>query len=104
MNYQDYIASRERRSEEFRRLRQENAPLVRFQIALVAARLRAGLTQAQLADRLGVPQSSVSRWEHGTNIPTVEALQKISEVLGVNFRIGKDGLDVEDPRTNAVTA
>lgn len=36
-----------------------------FQLALITARKDAGLTQAELADRLNKPQSFVSKYEAG---------------------------------------
>lgn len=39
---------------------------------ILEARRRAGLTQAALADRLGVPQSTVGRWETGRIAPSFE--------------------------------
>lgn len=39
---------------------------------LRSARGKTGLTQASLALRLGVSQSTVSFWENGTEMPTVE--------------------------------
>ena len=97
MNYQEYIRNRERRSEEFRRQRESQSPLVQFQIALIEARLRADLTQAELAEHLGVPQSSISRWENGLNMPTVETLTKLARVLGVQFHIDEDSIRIEEP-------
>lgn len=41
------------------------------------ARLRAGLTQAELARRLGRPQSQVARWERGSVRPSFETLRRI---------------------------
>ncbi len=40
--------------------------------ALRRARLRHGLTQAQLAARVGVSQGTISFWENGVQTPTVE--------------------------------
>lgn len=47
-------------------------------------RERAGLSQAELARRAGVPQPSISRYETGT-APTVrlEHLARLAAVLGV---------------------
>ena len=39
---------------------------------ILEARRRAGLTQAGLADRLGVPQSTIARWEAGRIAPSFE--------------------------------
>lgn len=47
------------------------------------ARLRMdrGLTQSQLAERIGCPQSSVSRWEQTGKVPGTRYLIKIADVL-----------------------
>ena len=39
------------------------------------ARLRAGLTQAELGDRLGKAQSEIARWEGGAVTPSLETLR-----------------------------
>mgnify|MGYP006921334091 CR=1 FL=1 len=51
------------------------------------ARLRelreaAGLSQAEVAARLGKPQSSWSSWELGTTAPSIEKLDDVAMVLG----------------------
>ncbi|HOJ75383.1 MAG TPA: helix-turn-helix transcriptional regulator [Phycisphaerae bacterium] len=45
---------------------------------IAAARKRAGLTQQQLAARLRVPQSQVSRIERNPEATTVRTLKKIA--------------------------
>lgn len=49
------------------------------------ARKRAGLTQAQLAERLGCSQSEVGRWERGAARPTYERLQEIVAACGLHL-------------------
>jgi transcriptional regulator with XRE-family HTH domain len=48
---------------------------------LKRARERARLTSTALADRLGVSQSAVSRWEHGYNRPTLAMAQRLDAIL-----------------------
>jgi transcriptional regulator with XRE-family HTH domain len=40
------------------------------------ARLRAGLTQAELGERIGQPQSVIARWERGAVTPSFETLRE----------------------------
>lgn len=56
-----------------------------FQIA--EARHRAGLTQAQLADRLHTKQSVVARWESGRARPSTRTLERIAAATGHRARI-----------------
>lgn len=46
------------------------------------ARRLGGLTQAELARRLGTTQSAVSNWERGVDIPRVDTLARILEACG----------------------
>ena len=45
------------------------------------ARKAAGLTQRQLADRLGVSNTSISNWEKGLSRPDADMIQKLCSVL-----------------------
>ena len=46
-------------------------------------RRRLSLTQKEFADRLGVRQATVSRWESAGDIPEPRALEKIADLGGV---------------------
>ena len=49
------------------------------------------LTQEQLAEKLGVSQKSVSRWETGKNMPDMSLLQGLSSELGITVSELLDG-------------
>jgi transcriptional regulator with XRE-family HTH domain len=51
------------------------------------ARLKAGLTQTELADRLGRERAQVARWEIGGQEPSFENLQSVVEACGFSLRI-----------------
>lgn len=46
-------------------------------------RRRKGLTQEELAERIGTHQPTVQRWEAGLRFPRGHFLQRLAEVLGV---------------------
>jgi len=46
-------------------------------------RKEAGLSQQELADRIGTTQVTLSGWENGHHVPRANHLQALSEVLGV---------------------
>ena len=43
------------------------------------------MTQAQMADVLGLRQASVNKYEHGIATPTVENLRKYADYFGVSM-------------------
>jgi ribosome-binding protein aMBF1 (putative translation factor) len=53
--------------------------------SLVAFRLRAGLSQQQLAERMGTKQPSVARWERDPSSMLVGTMRRLAEVLGVDL-------------------
>ncbi len=57
----------------------------KFNELLKSARLKAGLTQAQLAEKIGVPKSTYCNWEQGTREPNVLKLKQIARALGVTM-------------------
>lgn len=49
-----------------------------------ALREKAGLSQVELADRTGLPQSHISRLENGKHSPSRYTLEKLAEAMGVD--------------------
>ena len=60
-----------------------------FEIAaeLLRARLRAGLSQAELAARMGTGQSTVARLESGQSLPSAKTLLRFAEATGSRLRL-----------------
>lgn len=54
---------------------------------IIKKRTEKGLTQKELARRIGTKQSAISRLESGTYNPTLSFLQKVSETLGARLKI-----------------
>jgi transcriptional regulator with XRE-family HTH domain len=54
---------------------------------LIEARTRAGLTQAQVAERMGTSQSTIARLESGTAKPSIATLKRYAHATGARVRI-----------------
>ena len=48
-------------------------------------RFKAGLTQEQLANRLGVSAQTVSKWENFVTMPDISLLQPLAKALGISI-------------------
>ena len=63
------------------------------------ARLRAGLTQADLAERTGRDRSVIARWEQAVVAPSVETLTDLVRACGFDLPLELEPLDIsEDDR------
>lgn len=60
-----------------------------FQIArqVIALRLKQGLTQEQLARKMGTKPSLISRLESATALPSLALVRKVAEALGAQVEI-----------------
>lgn len=50
---------------------------------LSRVRKERGMTQAELGEKLGVGQRTVSRWETGRNLPDISLLQPLCDTVGI---------------------
>ena len=51
---------------------------------ILIKRKERGLTQSELADKLGVTDRSVSNWENGKCMPDISLFKPLCSVLGIN--------------------
>jgi transcriptional regulator with XRE-family HTH domain len=57
------------------------------------ARLRTGLTQADLGRRVGRAQSQIARWERGDVKPSLETLRELIRACGLELTLGLANYD-----------
>lgn len=62
------------------------------------ARLRAGLTQAELAERLETHQSVVARWETGRSEPTLTTVVRAVRACGLDLHFSLAQRDTDHRR------
>ena len=48
-------------------------------------RYKAGLTQEQLADKLGIGPQSISKWENAASMPDITTLPLLAETFGISI-------------------
>lgn len=73
---------------EVRRVYEEEAPKTDLWLALSDARFAAGLTQAEVAERMGVSQAQVARIEaHGYDRHSLNTLRRYVKALGSDFKL-----------------
>ena len=76
-----------------------------FAVRLKNLRLSNGLNQVQLAERLGVKKQSVSNWENGNIMPSIDMLIRIADFFHVctDYLLGRDVPDPSAPQTLDIT-
>lgn len=60
------------------------------------ARLKAGLSQRELAERAGVPTTMISAYERDRRQPTLETLRKLLRAAGFDLRLELAPYDPHD--------
>ena len=80
-------------SPAYREAYDELAPEFRLARALIEARNNAGLTQAQLAERMHTTQSVVARLESGRAHPSTRTLEKFAQAAGVRLKISFEPIE-----------
>ena len=70
-------------AEEENEVRTKNA----MQVAILAARKKSGLKQGEIAERMGIPQSNVSRIEHQTDALTYKTFAAYLRACGFGFKV-----------------
>ncbi len=67
------------------KLPNENRQREKLLLLLKEIRQKRGVTQVELAEKLGVPQSFVSKYESGERQLDVLELRQICQIIGISF-------------------
>ena len=81
------------RDPAYREAYDELAPEFRLARALIEARANAGLTQAQLAERMQTSQSVVARLESGRAHPSTRTLERFAQATGMRLKISFEPIE-----------
>ncbi len=81
------IAEKWRADPEFQREHEALEEEFALAAAVIKARSEAGLTQEELARRMGTTQSAIARMEGGKSRPSTTTLQKLAAATGTRLRV-----------------
>ena len=93
----DAARRRRRRDPEYRAAQERLAPYEGIARFVIMRRAELGLTQEQLAGRMGTSHSAISRIESGQHRTSVATLERLAQALEVRFVMGFETGPVEAP-------
>jgi ribosome-binding protein aMBF1 (putative translation factor) len=82
------------KKKEYRKAYEDLAPEFALAHAVIGARVRAGLTQEQLAHRMETTQSVIARLEGGRTRPSTQTLERLAAATGTRLKISFEPADV----------
>lgn len=87
MTWEDYKSEVKRTDADAKEILEEAEIKSKIITAMINRRNDLGLSQRELAEKCGIPQSSVARIEIGRTMPKLDTLIKIFHQLGLGFNI-----------------
>jgi ribosome-binding protein aMBF1 (putative translation factor) len=79
---------RRARNSEYRAELERLAPYEALARIVIRRRGQLGLSQAELAERMGTSHSAISRIESGQHPTTVQTLRRLADALGTHLVVG----------------
>lgn len=86
LDFQEYLAER-LKDRRFRKYYEEYGKQLEIAYQILKLRKKQGLSQMQLAKKLGTSQSNIARMESGQQNFTTDTLQKVASVLKRELKI-----------------
>ena len=56
-----------------------------IKVTLEAARRNVKLTQKEVAEKLGISNSTICNWENGVSFPDAKQIEKLCELYGLSY-------------------
>jgi len=75
------------RDPAFRKVYEAQKPKYDLIRMILDARIKRGITQAEIAKRAGTTQSAIARFESGVGNPTLDFMQRVSEAVGARLQV-----------------
>jgi ribosome-binding protein aMBF1 (putative translation factor) len=86
LDFQDYLA-KELKNPEFRKYYNEYGKQLEIAYQILQLRKKQGISQAELAEKIGTTQSNVARMEAGQQNFTTDTLQRIASALKRDLKV-----------------
>lgn len=68
---------------------------------IAGLRKEKGMTQLELAEKMGVTDKAVSKWERNLSCPDIQSIPKLAQILGVSVEdLLQSKQDTAEPRKN----
>ena len=75
------------KDKEVRKTYDQLEPEFTIAKAIIEKRIEEGLTESELAEKIGTKQSAISRLESGNYNPSLSFLEKVADALNLNLVI-----------------
>ncbi len=75
------------KNKKYKKAHEELAPEFALARTVISARVIAGLTQEQLAQRMATTQSVIARLESGRTRPSTQTLERLATATGTRLKI-----------------
>ena len=95
MTYIDELHDEMMKNPEYREEYERTQPAFDLMLALIGARVHSGLTQEQIAERMGTTQSAVARLEGWSANPSVKTLRRYAEATGTRLVVMFEPVNVD---------
>jgi ribosome-binding protein aMBF1 (putative translation factor) len=95
---------RARRSSEYRDEQRRIAQFEELARLVIKHRAALGLSQEELAQRVGTSYSAISRIESGRHRTSIDTLQRLAGALGLRFVLGFESGPADNPVRELVSA
>jgi ribosome-binding protein aMBF1 (putative translation factor) len=73
------------KNKKFKKYFEQHRTSYEISVAIMSARISKGISQAELAKKIGTKQPSIARLERGSYLPSLRFLKKIEEALRVKL-------------------
>jgi ribosome-binding protein aMBF1 (putative translation factor) len=99
----DHIEGKRSRNKRYRDAHEHLRPFEQIARVVIMRRARLGLSQQDLAERMGTTASVISRIESGQHRTSTETLRRLAEALEGHALLGFDFGTIDQPAPELVT-